>query len=140
MNNGFIWSSEYSVNIPGIDEQHKEFLNIVNDLLKLVGDTPFIDQEAEFLCERLGNYALYHLSTEEYLFAKTGYTESAEHILSHNLFREKVKYFEDKIKDKNKDKKEVVKEMAEFSGDWLIHHILIMDKKYSRLFNEKGIL
>ena len=139
MSNKFVWTNEYSVSIPGIDEQHKEFLSIVNSLFDLADDKAFTDREAVVIIGKLINYSLYHLSTEEYIFAQTGFTGASEHIATHDIFREKVISFEIEISDKNKDKKLVVREMAEFAGNWLMQHILIMDKKYSKIFIEKGI-
>jgi len=139
MSNKFVWTNEYSVSIPGIDEQHKEFLSIVNSLFDLADDKTFTDREAVAIIGKLINYSLYHLSTEEYIFAQTGFTGAPEHIATHDIFREKVISFEIEISDKNKDKKLVVREMAEFAGNWLMQHILIMDKKYSKIFIEKGI-
>jgi hemerythrin len=55
------------------------------------------------------------------------------------MFRQKSKDFVSQIRDNNKNKKEVIKEVSEFAGNWMVHHILNMDKKYSEFFNEKGI-
>lgn len=139
MNKRFVWTNEYSVNVAEIDEQHKEFFNIANSLLNLADSTSFTDDEALIKVGQLGNYAFYHLSTEEDFFIQTGYKDAPEHTDAHNKFREKSKDFENKIRNKGVDKKAILKEVAEFAGDWLMRHILVMDKKYSEFFNEKGI-
>ncbi len=139
MSNKFVWTNEYSVNVAEIDEQHKEFINIINSLLELEERESFTDEEALMKVSKLGDYAFYHLATEEDLFVKTGYKDAPEHVSVHDMFREKAKDFGDWIRDKNVDKKEVLKEIAEFTGDWLMKHILIMDKKYTEFFNEKGV-
>lgn len=133
------WTNKYSVNVAEIDEQHKEFFNILNSLFDLKNQESFTDEEAVMKVAQLADYASYHLETEEDLFLTTGYAETEEHINAHNLFREKAKDFINQIRDKNEDKKEVLREVVDFSGDWLMHHILITDKKYSKFFNEKGI-
>ena len=139
MNNRFVWTKEYSVNVAKIDEQHKEFINIVNSLLDLGENESFTDEKALVKAGQLGSYAHYHLSTEEELFIETGYKDAQEHTAVHNKFREQAKGFINQIRDKNKDKKVVIKEVAEFAGNWLMQHILIMDKRYSEFFNEKGV-
>jgi len=139
MDNKFIWTSEYSVNVAEIDEQHKEFLNIIKSLLELENQEFFTDTEAAVKVAQLTDYATYHLSTEEDLFKISGYKDAPEHIDAHNLFRQKSKHFVSQIRDNNKNKKEVIKEVSEFAGNWMVHHILNMDKKYSEFFNEKGI-
>lgn len=140
MSKKFVWTKEYSVNVTEIDEQHKEFINIINDLFDLGDKESFTDEEALLKVSKLGDYAFYHLATEEDLFITTGYKDASGHIVAHNKFREKAKDFVNQIRDKNKDKKEVLEEIAKFTGDWLMSHILIVDKKYSEFFNEKGIL
>jgi hemerythrin len=139
MNKRFVWTQEYSVNVAEIDEQHKEFIRICNSLLDLVESDSFTEEEALVRVGELGSYAFYHLSAEEEDFLITKYPDAQEHIIIHNIFREKAKDFDNQIRDKNKDKKIVLKEIAEFTGEWLMKHILIMDKKYTKCFNEYGL-
>ncbi len=37
------------------------------------------------------------------------------------------------------NKEELATQMAEYVGDWLKDHILVMDRKYSEFLHEKGI-
>ena len=46
MSNKFVWTEKYSVNVAEIDEQHKEFINICNDLLTLAESETFTKEEA----------------------------------------------------------------------------------------------
>jgi hemerythrin len=139
MDTKFVWKNEYSVNVAEIDEQHKEFLNIIKSLLDLESRESFTDEEALMKVAQLCDYASYHFSTEDELFAKTGFKDATEHIGIHDAFRKKAKDFVNEIRDKRKDKRETLKKVSEFNGDWMMHHILNMDKKYSEFFNEKGI-
>ena len=139
MSNKFVWTDEYSVGVVEIDEQHKKFLDICNSLLELEEGESFTSEEALEKVEELSHYAVYHLSTEERDFEIAKYPGALEHIGVHDKFRIKVKYFENQIKDPTQDKKAILKEMAEFTGGWLMNHILKMDKKYSECFHEHGI-
>ena len=127
------------MNVAEIDEQHKEFLKICNELLDFVGNESFTDEAALILVSRLGDYASYHLGTEEELFIETKYPDATPHIEIHKQFREKTKDFINQARDKNIDTKKTVKEVANFASSWLLDHILIMDKKYSKWFNDHGI-
>jgi len=138
-NDRFVWTTKYSVNVAEIDEQHKEFIKIVNSLLDLGESEFFTDEEALVKVGQLGSYALYHLSTEEDLFIKTKYKDAIPHIEAHNKFREQAMNFENQIREEDKDKKTVLKDAAHFAGSWLLNHILVVDKKYSEFFNENGI-
>ena len=139
MTKRYIWTNEYSVGVVGIDEQHKEFLSIVNNILDLEESESLSDKEIFSIVDKLSNYGSYHLSTEEFLFEKTHFEYAHEHIVAHDEFRKRVKIFAEKIKIGGIDKKLILKELADFSGNWLMQHILIMDKKYSKLFIEKGV-
>jgi len=139
MSKKFIWSEEYSVNIQEIDEQHKEFFVIVNDLLEASEDASVTKEMMLMKIGLLGNYAAYHLGTEEDLFSNFKYQDAPEHIKAHDMFREKVKELISKAETENVDQKELIGEAADFAGDWLLNHILIMDKKYSKFFNEHGL-
>jgi hemerythrin len=139
MDDKLTWTNDYSVNVVEIDEQHKEFLNIIKSLLDLESQESFTDEEAIEKVAQLCDYASYHLSTEEELFIKTGYDDGGNHLHAHNMFRAKAKDFLRLIRDNNENKKEALKEVSDFAGNWMIHHILNMDKEYSEFFNKKGI-
>jgi hemerythrin len=139
MSNKFVWTEKYSVNVAEIDEQHKEFINICNDLLTLAESETFTKEEALIKAMKLGDYASYHLGTEEDIFVKTKYPETSSHTEAHNKFREKAKGLINQVRDENIDTKKTIKEAANFSGEWLLTHILSLDKKYSKWFNEHGI-
>ena len=115
------------------------FIVICNSILFLEESTSFSDEEAFEKVGQLSDYAVYHFSTEERDFEIAKYPGALEHVGVHDKFRIKVKYFENQIKDPSQDKKAVLKEMAEFTGDWLMNHILKMDKQYSKCLNEHGI-
>lgn len=137
--NKFVWTKEYSVDVEEIDEQHKTFINIVNDLLDLSSQESSPDGEALAKALKMGDYAYYHLSTEEDLFIQTHYGGAPEHIELHNKFRERAREYINRIRDKNEDKRKVLREMADFCGSWLLNHILVTDKNYSECFHEYGI-
>jgi hemerythrin len=139
MSKKIVWTEKYSVNVVEIDEQHKQFIEICNELLNLAEDVTFTEEEALMKVMKLGNYALYHLGTEEELFIKTKYPDASAHVAVHNEFRKKAQDYIEQVRNKKVDTKQIIKEVADFSGEWLLDHILIVDKKYSEWFNSHGI-
>ena len=103
----------------------------------LTDDAP--KEEIIALLGSLGDYVFYHFKIEEDYFDKFKYPDAVEHIAEHNIFRDQVKGYLDSIKEENVDIYWVGKEAAIFSGNWLYHHILLVDKKYAKLFIEKGL-
>ena len=135
-----IWTEEYSVGIEIIDNQHKEFFNLCNNLLELSeGKVEFTQGESVLAINRLGDYAKYHLGTEEEYFEKYNVPHMEDHIKSHDHFRVKSAELISKVSNRNYDLKDTLKESGLFAGNWLFEHILSMDKKYSMFFNEHGL-
>ena len=139
MSKKFVWSQEYSVGVAEIDEQHQEFFNIINNLLAAAEVDSVSTEKLLMEIGLLGDYANYHLGTEEGIFAELNYDGASEHIAIHNLFRVKVKELIDRARAEEVDRQETIKEAANFAGDWLLNHILVVDKQYSKCFNEHGL-
>ena len=135
----FVWSEEYSLGIATIDDQHKYFFELTNQIIDLVnrGDAAAPDYFAAI--DHLGTYALYHLGTEEGYFKAFEYKDAAEHVEAHNIYRDRVQKLMDLIRQSNSNLKEVESEIVLFTVNWLTHHIKGMDRKYVDLFKEHGV-
>ncbi|MFQ5475278.1 MAG: bacteriohemerythrin [Candidatus Nanoarchaeia archaeon] len=130
----FEWSPEYSVGVKILDEQHKQLILMMDKLIKSIDD-----QETKNLAENLDELRKLkenHFSTEEKYFKEFCYPEAETHIKEHDKFRKKVASLSGKCK-----KKEIESsfETIDFLEDWLINHILEVDKRYTKCFNEHGL-
>ncbi len=135
-----IWTEECAVGITEIDEQHKEFFRLCNHLVELAeNNTNITRTEAVIAVNRLGDYILYHLGTEEELFEKYKLPNMDSHLEAHRLFRNKTKILIENVRNENYDFKEVIKGTAHFAGDWLFEHIMIQDKKYNEALHRLGV-
>jgi hemerythrin len=135
----FIWTPEYSVGVQLIDEQHQHFFGIANKLAALAEEEDPKHDDLASLFGELGDYALYHLSTEESFFREFKYEDVSAHVAAHDAYREKVaSHFTGVMSDPNVDIKKLADEMALYSGAWLQQHILVMDKKFTAFFNMHG--
>jgi len=139
MLNKFIWKDEYGVGIQLIDEQHKHFFEIVNKILDLADNKFSAKEELSAIINELGNYAMYHLGTEEEYFDIFKYPDAVIHIDRHNKYREIIKKYMDRVQNEKNDVKKLTEEVASYSGSWLSNHILEVDKKYTKFFNEHGL-
>ncbi|MFA5098796.1 MAG: bacteriohemerythrin [Candidatus Paceibacterota bacterium] len=135
----FIWEEKYSVGIKEIDEQHKHFFEIANGIIDLTAKENLAKEEAVKSLQELGDYAFYHLSTEESYFDKFKYQDAPLHINAHNEYREAVGEYFRKMADPLIDIKKLAEEMAAYSGNWLLAHIMVVDKLYTKFFNEHGL-
>jgi hemerythrin-like metal-binding protein len=129
------WKEEYSVNIASIDDQHKSFVKIINELYDAFMRKEEEDALGDIVVE-LADYASLHFKTEEGYFAKTNYPEMAEHVMEHEYFIEQVKAFRNEIK---MNTKATTPKIMFFLRDWLTHHITNIDKRYQSHLIGHGI-
>ena len=135
----FIWEDQYSVGIKIIDDQHNRFFEIANEIYDILQKEPVPKDALTFTITKLGDYALFHLSTEEKYFKEFKYDGLADHVKKHDYFREKVAGYLEKIRGLGDDYETIAEEMGNFSESWLTNHILETDKKYTQCFKEHGL-
>lgn len=90
------WSDDYSVNIKAIDEQHRQLVNMVNDLHHSMLAGRSIDTLHDIL-KRLIEYTSVHFSTEEKLMEKYNYPGYVYHKAEHDKLTKTVLEFENKF-------------------------------------------
>ncbi len=129
------WKNDYSVNIREIDEQHKQLINMINEL----HDAMLAKKGKEALLSvltKLANYCATHFAVEEKLMSGNGYPEYADHKEVHNKMTAKVKAL---MADVQAGKTTISIEVMNFLKNWLDKHIMGTDKKYSAFLNSKGV-
>jgi len=129
------WSKKISVNVKEIDDQHKHFLGILNNLYDAIYKIKLKEKLGELLNE-LSDYTDIHFATEEKYFDQFHYDLADEHKKEHNQLKAKVAQFNERFKTEGED---VAAELVDFLEDWLLDHLENQDKKYSKFFNEQGL-
>jgi hemerythrin-like metal-binding protein len=79
---------------------------------------------------------VYHFGTEEKYFRQFKFQDSEEHILEHNEFKKTVLHFQKQLE---KNKAALTFEVINFLRNWLLKHIAVSDKKYSKCFIDNGL-
>jgi len=133
------WDNKLSVNVEEIDEQHKNFINILNKISNAVNKKNIAEDLEKFLNELI-LYANFHFSTEEKYFDKFNYEGSKEHKAEHQQIKNKIKEFVSKKESKNADIYIVYFDLLDFLADWLVNHLKNMDMKYIKCFNDNGLV
>jgi len=133
-----VWDNSYSVGVDLIDEQHKHFFGIANSAYEAAEGATVAPEKLLAIILELNDYALYHLGTEEEYFKKFRYAGTTLHVQMHNIYRDQMQKYLGRMRDGN-DTKELVKEIALYSGNWLGSHIFVMDKQYAKSFREHGL-
>lgn len=129
------WDENYSVKISLIDEEHRNFLEIINDAIL----TKQRDNGTEEILEILRSttmYALNHFGTEEAYMKKFNYPEYESHKNEHHDFTMKTVAFCKNVTDGDD---RILDDLLEYLQNWLLHHIQETDKKYTYCFIENGL-
>ncbi len=133
------WNDEkMNLGIDLIDKQHKELLNLINNIMYSIENNNQIE-DIEKIVEKVLDYAKYHFRTEENLFTK--YNLDTDDI---NRHKKEHKDFVDKAKniysDLNNDKSiknnygiEILTDLYNYLTRWLVHHIINEDKKIFKI-------
>jgi len=130
------WSDTLSVNIEKIDNQHKMLVALINRLYKAL-NTGAQHAEAEAILGELVQYTANHFKTEEDLFRLHNYPEYANHQGAHAQLVAKIKEFQKQLATGAAD---IEMSLLHFLKDWLVTHILKVDKKYAGFLKSKGVV
>jgi len=129
------WSDNLKVNISAIDTQHQKLVELVNKLFDAMKIGKGKSVTGEILKE-LADYTVYHFETEESLMEKYEYPDSDHHILAHKNLVDQVLAFQRKFA---KGEITVTLELFKFLNNWLIDHIVAVDKKFGTFLKTKNV-
>lgn len=127
LNNKFyenrVWSDECLVGIEIIDNQHKNFFRMLDELVSLNSKE---DKEEEILqiINKFEQYTIYHFSTEEGFMDKNNYPDIERHKNLHKLYAKKIMFFKNEYTNGNHA---ILEEMTDYARRWLLYHILYLD-------------
>ncbi|MDR1143716.1 MAG: bacteriohemerythrin [Spirochaetaceae bacterium] len=128
------WSSTFSVGIKLIDDQHKELLNLTNDLFNhCVGDDAEERAYFEKVIHEAVKYVKIHFATEEKIMRKTNFSGFLDHKREHEAF---VLTVVEQIQAFNEGKKFTLTAFTKFLKNWILTHIALQDKQYFEYFKK----
>ncbi|MDA8212497.1 MAG: bacteriohemerythrin [Clostridia bacterium] len=131
----FAWDEKYSVNVKEFNDHHKKLIDLINEL----HDGMKVGKGKEIMStmlKKLIDYTQFHFSTEEKYLTRYAYPEYQLHKAQHDQFVNKVLKFQ---QDFEKGNILASMDVMNFLKDWLVNHILVIDKKYVPFLNEKGV-
>ncbi len=129
----FLWKDSFNTGVLQIDEQHKLFLEYVNECCdaacnkkqKRITDATIYD---------LKTYAATHFYDEEYLMIEANYPDLWRHADLHSYFKRRVEELE---KAQNEGNTNTVASLSAFLRQWFLNHILEEDKKFAAWLAKK---
>ncbi len=131
----FPWKDAYSVNIGVVDSQHKVLVNLINELHQAMMAGTGKEQLGRIL-SNLIKYTQGHFNAEEGILLSHQYPNFVDHKAEHDRFTQTILDFQDKFQ---RNEIGLSIELMDFLKDWLVRHIMGVDKKYVPHLNARGV-
>jgi hemerythrin-like metal-binding protein len=129
------WKEKYNLGIIIIDEQHRKFVDTINALYESISAGQ-VKENMPAVFQGLDDYANFHFATEEKYFDEFHYEGAAEHKDKHQEFRGILEVFREQVAE---HAVEVSINLLDYLEDWLLDHLITMDKKYVQCFKDHGL-
>ena len=130
------WHDGYKVGIETIDNQHRHLFEIADTLYSVItSGVPPTKEAVKALLDQCADYVKLHFSHEEELMDAIQYPSSSGHKKAHVTFTAAVKNF---IKDFTEGKDIDLVELYAFISDWLVEHIILVDRSLGSYLNKCG--
>ena len=135
------WSEKYAIGIDVIDAQHRELVNLTNELYKacITSDAGIGDVFKEAM-RRMVEYVNFHFTAEMKLLEKIRFPDSQNHKKQHDQL---VKNILEAVKGFNEGKKFVPNQFVRTLEDWILGHIAVYDQIFAAFVRDqkkKGLL
>lgn len=123
-----IWDESFSVNNKEIDDQHKKWIDIFNNLQSNMVQGKAGQADGLKSLKAMEDYSRYHFSFEEEYMRKIDYPGVFDHHRLHSDFDDLIYTYYRKAIDG-----ELVlnSEILSMLKGWILYHILEEDKKYA---------
>jgi len=125
------WVQEYSVNEAELDSHHQKMFDIFNRAYEHVMNSLEVDYALPII-EELSAITKSHISAEEQYMRENGYQEINAHIVTHREFMYKIETLQ---RNYNGNNLEATRDLIIILGNWLLHHVINEDWKYSDFIN-----
>ena len=131
----FEWSTELSVNVRKIDDEHRKLIEMINSLNEAMLARKGREAQKATIDAMVG-YAATHFATEERYMQAFSYQGYEAHRLEHQKFTAKALELQARA-----DRASFILtiEILNFLRGWLQSHIMATDTRYQACFNEHGL-
>jgi hemerythrin len=123
----FVWNEKFSVGMKSMDDQHKHFLDLLNNLDDEI-QRKSSNEIVKTAIDALVNYGMTHFRAEEKILFACGYPEIKQQLQEHSYFVSQVKEIETSHQGGSLVH---MGSLVSLLRDWFINHIMIEDKKYA---------
>lgn len=124
-----VFTEDFMTGITLIDEEHKELFRIIDEVRELIENAFIPDKYDEIvrLLTELKDYAEHHFQDEEEYMESIHYAGLEAQKKAHAVYIEHLAEID--LEDMDANQQESLYELLDFLTEWLLNHILKMDKK-----------
>jgi hemerythrin len=131
------WDESLSTGVALIDEQHKKWIEHIDDVQAAIEAHRGMPQVASTL-DFLANYTQFHFSTEEKAMTETGYSGLENHRAKHEELKGTLENLIEEFREEGVNEK-LSRAIGTFLGNWLRNHIRDVDQAFAAYLKEKKI-
>lgn len=127
--NPFAFTEKYKTGIELIDSEHRRLFEIIQETSELTNDVLFNDKydEIKIILAELKDYTVLHFKDEEAYMERVQYEGIEAQRCAHQAFVDRLN--EVNLEQVDGDQEGYLRELITFLLDWLVNHILKMDKQ-----------
>ena len=127
------WHFEYSVEVNEIDIQHRELMNMLNDMINHSADD-YENRKKYFynIMETASSHLANHFDTEERVLGKTSYDMLEEHKNEHKKLISRVTSLRDGLGKINEEI--ALYDLTATLKEYFLSHIIMFDKEAKEYF------
>lgn len=123
-----VFTDKFKTGIPMIDEEHKTLFDIIGKIYKAI-EADLVHDKFDLILDildELKEYTIVHFADEENYMKEIGYEGLSQQVILHEKFIETLNEVNLDHVDDNQE--EYLYEVLNFLQNWLVNHILKVDK------------
>ena len=129
------WKDDFSVGVASVDLEHRDLIDLINDLHSLMGEGAGQERVVSSLGEIYAQISA-HFALEEKFMRDTGYEAYADHKDNHEALLDELRDIMDRVEDDGSyDEARLSRELE----TWFTEHFRTHDAKLHRHAAEAGL-
>ena len=117
------WKEEFSVGVPSVDLEHRQLIDLINDMHDLAGSKASAEKVLMMLGEIFAQISA-HFALEERFMRETRYPHYAAHKDDHEALLDELRDIMDRVED---DGSYAEATLSRELGDWFTNHFRTHD-------------
>lgn len=129
LHKGLVFTPEYHTGIEIVDKEHARLFEIINEADSLIKAELLHDKYDEIvhIINVLKDYTITHFADEEDYMERIGYQGLAAQKVAHMSFIDMLNQID--LDNMDENQQEYLQELVEYLKNWLVVHIMKVDKK-----------